>query len=185
MPPAPLASGALARGRIRFTNARTKREAVVGAIVDFNQRKRMAELIRSRSGRRRRRRCSPAGSGRYGRRPRWRTAARVQAPSAAKRRRHQTPAATATARARKDFPHLGSPPTMPTAWRPQSASMSHCCRRGPTQRPMVTVVTEVQARTASRRHPSGLAAGCKPMMAPMTCPTRSAAASISRSPTWA
>lgn len=31
---------------IRFTGAKTKREAVVGAISDFNQRKRMAELIR-------------------------------------------------------------------------------------------------------------------------------------------
>ncbi len=29
---------------IRFTKARTKREAVVGAIVDFNRRMRMAEL---------------------------------------------------------------------------------------------------------------------------------------------
>ena len=31
---------------IRFTNAKTKREAVVGAIADFNRRMRMAELIR-------------------------------------------------------------------------------------------------------------------------------------------
>ena len=31
---------------IRFTNAKTKREAVVGAIVDFNRRMRMAELIK-------------------------------------------------------------------------------------------------------------------------------------------
>ena len=31
---------------IRFTGAKTKREAVVGAISDFNRRKRMAELIR-------------------------------------------------------------------------------------------------------------------------------------------
>lgn len=29
---------------IRFTKAKTKREAVVGAIVDFNRRMRMAEL---------------------------------------------------------------------------------------------------------------------------------------------
>ncbi len=29
---------------IRFTGAKTKREAVVGAITDFNRRKRMAEL---------------------------------------------------------------------------------------------------------------------------------------------
>jgi len=31
---------------IRFTNARTKREAVVVAIADFNRRMRMAELIK-------------------------------------------------------------------------------------------------------------------------------------------
>ena len=31
---------------IRFTNARTKREAIVGAIVYFNQRMRMAELAK-------------------------------------------------------------------------------------------------------------------------------------------
>lgn len=31
---------------IRFTNARTKREAVVGAVADFNRRMRMAELTR-------------------------------------------------------------------------------------------------------------------------------------------
>ena len=31
---------------MRFTNAKTKREAVVGAIVDFNRRMRMAELIK-------------------------------------------------------------------------------------------------------------------------------------------
>lgn len=31
---------------IRFTCARTKREAVVTAIIDFNRRKRMTELIR-------------------------------------------------------------------------------------------------------------------------------------------
>ncbi|MDE0389150.1 MAG: type II toxin-antitoxin system VapB family antitoxin [Rhodospirillales bacterium] len=31
---------------IRFTNAKTKREAVVGAIADFNRRMRMAELIK-------------------------------------------------------------------------------------------------------------------------------------------
>ncbi|MCE2455313.1 MAG: type II toxin-antitoxin system VapB family antitoxin [Gemmatimonadetes bacterium] len=31
---------------IRFTKAKTKREAVVGAIVYFNQRMRMAELAR-------------------------------------------------------------------------------------------------------------------------------------------
>ena len=29
---------------IRFTNARTKREAIVGAVADFNRRMRMAEL---------------------------------------------------------------------------------------------------------------------------------------------
>ncbi len=31
---------------IRFTNAKTKREAIVGAIVYFNRRMRMAELTR-------------------------------------------------------------------------------------------------------------------------------------------
>ena len=31
---------------MRFTRARTKREAVVAAIVDFNQRRRMAELLK-------------------------------------------------------------------------------------------------------------------------------------------
>ena len=31
---------------IRFTGAKTKREAAVSAISDFNRRKRMAELIR-------------------------------------------------------------------------------------------------------------------------------------------
>lgn len=31
---------------MRFTNAKTKREAVVTAITDFNQRKRMASLIK-------------------------------------------------------------------------------------------------------------------------------------------
>ena len=31
---------------IRFTNARSKREAVVKAIADFNRRMRMAELVR-------------------------------------------------------------------------------------------------------------------------------------------
>ena len=31
---------------IRFTNAKTKREAIVGAIMYFNQRMRMAELAR-------------------------------------------------------------------------------------------------------------------------------------------
>ena len=31
---------------IRFTNAKTKREAVVTAITDFNRRKRMAGLIK-------------------------------------------------------------------------------------------------------------------------------------------
>ena len=31
---------------IRFTGAKTKREAVVTAIADFNQRRRMAELTR-------------------------------------------------------------------------------------------------------------------------------------------
>lgn len=32
---------------MRFTRARTKREAIVTAIVDFNRRRRMAELARS------------------------------------------------------------------------------------------------------------------------------------------
>ena len=31
---------------IRYTNAKTKREAVVSAIVDFNRRRRMAELAK-------------------------------------------------------------------------------------------------------------------------------------------
>ena len=31
---------------IRFTRAKTKREAVVAAIVDFNRRQRMSELVR-------------------------------------------------------------------------------------------------------------------------------------------
>lgn len=31
---------------IRFTNAKTKREAVVTAIIDYNRRRRMAELVR-------------------------------------------------------------------------------------------------------------------------------------------
>jgi len=31
---------------MRFTRARTKREAIVTAIVDFNRRRRMAELAR-------------------------------------------------------------------------------------------------------------------------------------------
>ena len=31
---------------IRFTNAKTKREAVVTAIAEFNRRRRMAELVR-------------------------------------------------------------------------------------------------------------------------------------------
>jgi len=31
---------------MRFTKAKTKREAIVAAIVDFNRRRRMAELIR-------------------------------------------------------------------------------------------------------------------------------------------
>lgn len=31
---------------IKFTKARTKREAVVAAIADFNRRKRMAELVK-------------------------------------------------------------------------------------------------------------------------------------------
>ena len=31
---------------MRFTNAKTKREAVVTAITDFNRRKRMASLIK-------------------------------------------------------------------------------------------------------------------------------------------
>ncbi len=30
---------------IRFTKAKTKREAIVGAIADFNRRRRMAELV--------------------------------------------------------------------------------------------------------------------------------------------
>jgi hypothetical protein len=31
---------------MRFTHARTKREAIVTAIVDFNRRRRMAELVK-------------------------------------------------------------------------------------------------------------------------------------------
>jgi len=31
---------------MRFTRAKTKREAIVGAIVDFNRRKRTAELLK-------------------------------------------------------------------------------------------------------------------------------------------
>jgi hypothetical protein len=31
---------------MRFTKAKTKREAIVAAIVDFNRRRRMAELVR-------------------------------------------------------------------------------------------------------------------------------------------
>lgn len=31
---------------MKFTKAKTKREAIVGAITDFNRRRRMAELIR-------------------------------------------------------------------------------------------------------------------------------------------
>ncbi len=31
---------------MRFTKARTKREAIVTAIVEFNRRRRMAELVR-------------------------------------------------------------------------------------------------------------------------------------------
>lgn len=31
---------------MKFTRAKTKREAIVGAIVDFNRRKRMAEIMR-------------------------------------------------------------------------------------------------------------------------------------------
>ena len=31
---------------IKFTNAKTKREAIVGAVADFNRRMRMAELTR-------------------------------------------------------------------------------------------------------------------------------------------
>lgn len=31
---------------MRFTRARTKREAIVTAIADFNRRRRMAELVR-------------------------------------------------------------------------------------------------------------------------------------------
>ena len=31
---------------IRFTQAKTKREAIVGAVTDFNRRMRMAELVR-------------------------------------------------------------------------------------------------------------------------------------------
>lgn len=33
-------------GVIRFTGAKTKREAIVTAIADFNRRRRMAELVR-------------------------------------------------------------------------------------------------------------------------------------------
>ena len=32
---------------IRFTKAKTKREAIVGAIADFNRRMRMAELVQT------------------------------------------------------------------------------------------------------------------------------------------
>lgn len=31
---------------IRFTNAKTKRDAIVGAVADFNRRMRMVELIK-------------------------------------------------------------------------------------------------------------------------------------------
>jgi hypothetical protein len=34
------------RDVIRFTRARTKREAIVAAIVDYNRRRRLAELVR-------------------------------------------------------------------------------------------------------------------------------------------
>lgn len=34
------------RDAIRFTNARTKREAIVTAISEFNRRRRMAELVK-------------------------------------------------------------------------------------------------------------------------------------------
>jgi Arc/MetJ family transcription regulator len=34
------------RDAIRFTRAKTKREAIVAAIADFNQRRRMAELTK-------------------------------------------------------------------------------------------------------------------------------------------
>jgi Arc/MetJ family transcription regulator len=34
------------RDAMRFTKARTKKEAVVTAMMDFNRRKRMAELVR-------------------------------------------------------------------------------------------------------------------------------------------
>ncbi len=34
------------RAAMRFTRAKTKREAVVTAIVDFNRRRRMADLIK-------------------------------------------------------------------------------------------------------------------------------------------
>jgi len=34
------------RDVIRFTRARTKREAIVAAISDFNQRRRLAELVK-------------------------------------------------------------------------------------------------------------------------------------------
>jgi hypothetical protein len=35
------------RDAIRFTGARTEREAIVTAIADFNRRRRMAELVRT------------------------------------------------------------------------------------------------------------------------------------------
>ncbi len=34
------------RDAMRFTRAKTKREAIVSAIVDFNRRRRMAELVK-------------------------------------------------------------------------------------------------------------------------------------------
>jgi len=34
------------RDAMRFTNAKTKREAIVAALEDFNRRKRMAELVK-------------------------------------------------------------------------------------------------------------------------------------------
>ena len=53
-------------------------------------------------------------------------------PAGRKWRRHGTPAATETARssARKDLPHFGSPPTMPTPCSLHSASTIHCCASG-------------------------------------------------------
>ena len=88
----------------------------------------------------------------------------------AKRRRQGTPAATATARssARKDFPHLGSPPMMPTAWRPQRPSTSHWRSGGRSSssagrrvgKPVIRLALSRPARPwppgrASRRAPRG------------------------------